>query len=71
MTVQPGLCWAWSEPELLFFSHAQAHIEVVVNDKAERRELQFEPRREKTGLRGFRPGPTQTDLYKHGKELEA
>ena len=31
----------------------------------------FEPRREKTGLRGFRPGPTQTDLYKHRKELEA
>ena len=32
---------------------------------------QFEPRREKTGLRGFRPGPTQTDLYKLIKELEA
>ena len=25
----------------------------------------FEPRREKTGLRGFRPGLTQTDLYIH------
>ena len=31
----------------------------------------IEPRREKTGLRGFRPGPTQTDLYKLIKELEA
>ena len=31
----------------------------------------FEPRREKTGLRGFRPGPTQTGLYKLRKELEA
>ena len=31
----------------------------------------YEPRREKTGLRGFRPGPTQTDLYSHRKELEA
>ena len=30
-----------------------------------------EPPREKTGLRGFRPGLTQTDLYKHRKELEA
>ena len=30
-----------------------------------------EPRREKTDLRGFRPGPTQTDLYSHRKELEA
>ena len=29
------------------------------------------PRREKTGLRGFRPGPTQTGLYKLRKELEA
>ena len=30
-----------------------------------------EPRREKTGLRGFRPGPTQTDLYSHRSGLEA
>ena len=30
-----------------------------------------EPRREKTGLQGFRPGPTQTGLYKLRKELEA
>ena len=30
-----------------------------------------EPRREKTGLRGFRPGLTQTDQYSHRKELEA
>ena len=30
-----------------------------------------EPRREKTGLRGFRPGPTQTGLYKLRKELDA
>ena len=25
----------------------------------------YEPRYEKTGLRGFRPGPTQTGLYNH------
>ena len=25
----------------------------------------YEPRCEKTGLRGFRPGPTQTRLYSH------
>ena len=30
-----------------------------------------EPRCEKTGLWGFRPGPTQTGLYKLRKELEA
>ena len=32
---------------------------------------QYEPRREKTGLRDFRPGPTQTGLYSHRKWLEA
>ena len=26
----------------------------------------FEPRREKTGLRGFRPGPTQTTATEDG-----
>ena len=25
----------------------------------------YEPRSEKTSLRGFRPGPTQTGLYGH------
>ena len=30
-----------------------------------------EPRYEKTGLRGFRPGPTQTGLYCHRRWLEA
>ena len=30
-----------------------------------------EPRCEKTGPRGFRPGPTQTGLYSHRKWLEA
>ena len=31
----------------------------------------YEPRCEKTGLRGFRPGPTQTRLYNHRRWLEA
>ena len=31
----------------------------------------FEPRCEKTGLRGFRPGPTQTGLCSHRRCLEA
>ena len=31
----------------------------------------YEPRREKTGLRGFRPGLTQTGLCKLRKELDA
>ena len=33
--------------------------------------LSNEPRSEKTGLRGFRPGPTQTGLYSHRRWLEA
>ena len=33
--------------------------------------LYFEPRSEEPGLRGFRPGPTQTDLYKLRKEIDA
>ena len=33
--------------------------------------LIFEPRCEKTGLRGFRPGPTQTGLFSHTRWLEA
>ena len=31
----------------------------------------IEPRCEKTGLRGFRPGPTQTGLYNHRIWLES
>ena len=31
----------------------------------------IEPRSEKTGLRGFRPGLTQTELYNHTRWLEA
>ena len=33
--------------------------------------MQYEPRCEKTGLRGFRPGPTQTGLYNNRRWLEA
>ena len=35
------------------------------------RSITLEPRREKTGLRGFRPGLTQTHLYSHRSRLEA
>ena len=30
----------------------------------------YEPRSEKTGLRDFRPGPTQTGLYNQRRWLE-
>ena len=32
---------------------------------------EYEPRCEKTGLRGFLPGPIQTGLYTHRRWLEA
>ena len=33
--------------------------------------IKFKPRREKTGLRGFRTGPTQTRLLSHRRRLDA
>ena len=33
--------------------------------------VKFEPRHEKTGIQGFRPGLTQTGLYNHRGWLEA
>ena len=33
--------------------------------------LQYEPRSEKTGLGGFRPGPSQTGLYSPRRLLDA
>ena len=33
--------------------------------------IPYEPRCEKTGLPGFRPGPTQTGLCSHRRWLEA
>ena len=33
--------------------------------------VRYEPRSEKTGLRGFQPGPTQTGLYSYRRWLEA
>ena len=40
------------------------HVIVMRSDNVQ--EI-YEPRSEKTGLRGLRPGPTQTRLYSHGR----
>ena len=37
----------------------------LVSSKFRIKELVYEPRCENTGLRGFRPGPTQTGLHSH------
>ena len=52
---------------IIFFAYCYKKVEFGLNVLIAR----YEPRREKTGLRGFRPGPTQTGLYKLRKELEA
>ena len=46
-------------------SHTVLHLLVWVTTTL------FEPPCEKTGLLGFRPGPTQTGLYSHRRWLEA
>ena len=49
-----------SSPNSLGTSRAQILISLI-----------NEPRCEKTGLRGFQPGPTQTGLYSHRRWLGA
>ena len=51
----------------MFFQQDLKLNDIFIN----KRRMVIEPRREKTGLRGFRPSPTQTGLYKLRKELEA
>ena len=53
------------------FSFARQPICEYLRKLSSHRHFPIEPRREKTGLRGFRPGPTQTGLYQLRKELEA
>ena len=36
-----------------------------------KRMMKYDPRCQETGLRSFRPGPTQTGLYSHRRWLEA
>ena len=44
--------------------HFKKKIEITGALNSRYKSTLYEPRREKTGLRGFRPGPTQTGLYK-------
>ena len=50
----------------LFVIQDVVEDEMIAVNKSE-----FKPRCEKTGLRGFRPAPTQTGLYIHRSCLEA
>ena len=52
------------EEKYVFFSYKK-HLSVTFESTV------YEARYEKTGLRGFRPGPTQTGLCSHRRCLEA
>ena len=57
-------------------NYGGSHVENSNSDKVGQSEINsvarpFAPRSEKTGLRGFRLGPTQTGLYNQGRWLEA
>ena len=53
------------------FSHNEAHLFLKTVTFTVCVLFLFEPCSEKTGLRGFRPGPTQIGLYSHRRWLEA
>ena len=72
----PHLLWLYSlvcvgpgrKPRRQVFSQHSSYIENVLLCSASVQT--FEPRCEKTGLWGFRPGSTQTGLYDHTRWLE-
>ena len=45
--------------------------EYIENSEMITKQILNEPRSEKTGLRGFGPGPTQIGLYRHRRWVEA
>ena len=55
------------ESRIFAYAKAKAQISSAVTAQLIR---QYEPRREKTGLRGFRPGATQIGLYSHRSRLD-
>ena len=56
---------------LLQLTKVGRRLIIVINIVVKQTKLNYEPRHGKTGLRGFRPGLTQTDLYSHRQRLEA
>ena len=60
------LRWQWNS---VYYSFKAANNKST--DKTTICADRYEPRSEKTGLRGFRPGPIQTGLYNHRRWLEA
>ena len=87
MVVEPGLCRTWSEtPKTVFLTtymtsllgnfgvgfdtvYMYYHQNLATSDEIIM--TLSEPLHEKTCLRGFRPGPTQSGMHTHKKLLEA
>ena len=80
--VQPGLCWTWSESPKTGFLMSRPICRSTIakvgqkfyttcNCLSRHVCLKSEPRRQKTTLRSFRPGPTQIRLRRLRKWLEA
>ena len=55
----------------MLFVLGTRYFTCIQADSLSRVVVLFEPRCEKTGLRDFRPGPTQTGLYSYRRWIEA
>ena len=51
--------------DIMFRAKLQKSMSVQLQEKSDVILNKHEPRSEKTGLQGFRPGPTQNGLYNH------
>ena len=54
-----------------FLRNQFLHYRIFIIELVRACYVRYEPRCEKTGLRGLRPGPTQTGLCSHRRWLEA
>ena len=56
---------------IIFYCFLGYSVASTVNNLSVAMAMLFEPRRKKTGLRGFRPGLTPNGLYSQRSKLEA
>ena len=56
---------------MIDYKETFSFIDVIKSEVSFVFDMLFEPCSEKTSLRGFRPGPTQTGLYSHRRWLDA
>ena len=74
VAVQPGLCRNWSETPKTVFLTTRLIWKLKTDQTGQLPRLiqiSHSLHCEENGLRGFRPGPTQSRLYNHTRLLEA